>query len=216
MDVFVQNMMESLGPFGIALLMFLENIFPPIPSEVIMPLAGYKAATGDMSIVTVIIAGSIGSLAGIVPWYYLGYAFGEKRIIWLAERYGRFMTMTPEDVEAADHWFRRYGYWAVSFGRLVPTVRTLISVPAGLSRMPFWLFMAVSAVGTVAWTAGLALAGYALGQNFRDIEGYVGPVSTAVVVAVVLLYLYRVITFKPSKRERPVDLKANEHPHLHD
>ncbi|MBC8129969.1 MAG: DedA family protein [Rhizobiaceae bacterium] len=216
MDVFVQTMMESLGPFGIALLMFLENIFPPIPSEVIMPLAGYKAASGEMSIWTVIVAGSIGSLAGIVPWYYLGYAFGEKRILWLAERYGRWMTMTPEDVEAADRWFRHYGYWAVSFGRLVPTVRTLISVPAGLSRMPFGLFMLVSAVGTVVWTAGLALAGYILGQNFSSIEEYIGPVSTGVVVVVVVVYLYRVVTFKPTKRTVPIDLKSNEHPHLHD
>ena len=214
MDSFIQDLMNGLGPFGIALLMFLENIFPPIPSEVIMSLAGYKAATGEMSIVTVIIAGSLGSLAGIVPWYFLGYAFGEARIIRLADRYGRWMTMTAEDVEAADRWFRKYGYWAVSFGRLVPTVRTLISIPAGLSRMPFWLFMAVSAVGTVVWTAFLALAGYALGQNFHDIEGYVGPVSNAVVIAVLLLYLYRLITFKPSARK--VDLKADEHPHRHD
>lgn len=216
MDVFVQGLMDNLGAFGIALLMFLENIFPPIPSEVIMPLAGYKAASGEMSLMTVIVAGSLGSLAGIVPWYYLGYAVGEKRILWLAERYGRWMTMTPEDVEAADRWFRRYGYWAVSFGRLVPTVRTLISIPAGLARMPFGLFMAVSAVGTVAWTAGLAVAGYVLGRNFSSIEGYVGPVSTAVVVAAVALYVYRVVTFKPTKRAVPVDLKSNEPPYRRD
>lgn len=216
MDVFVRHLMESLGAFGIGLLMFLENIFPPIPSEIIMPLAGYQAATGEMSLVTVIVAGTIGSLLGIIPWYYLGYAFGEKRIIWLAERYGRWMTMTPEDVEAADRWFRRYGYWAVSFGRLVPTVRTLISVPAGLSRMPFWMFLAVSAVGTLVWTAGLAIAGYMLGQNYEAIDGYVGPVSNAVIIGVVVLYLYRVVTFKPTQRRTPVDLKSNEAPHLHD
>jgi membrane protein DedA with SNARE-associated domain len=211
MDVFIQNLMDGFGPFGIAFLMFLENIFPPIPSEVIMSLAGYKAATGEMSIITVIIAGSIGSLLGIVPWYYLGYAFGEKRIVRLADRYGRWMTMSADDVEAADRWFRKYGYWAVSFGRLVPTVRTLISIPAGLSRMPFWLFMAVSAVGTVAWTAFLALAGYTLGQNFHDIESYIGPVSNAVVIAAVLLYLYRLVTFKPSKRGS--GQPADEPPH---
>ncbi len=124
--------------------------------------------------------------------------------------------MTPEDVEAADRWFRQYGYWAVSFGRLVPTVRTLISVPAGLSRMPFLVFFGVSAVGTVVWTGGLALAGYILGQNFSSIETYIGPVSNAVVIGVVILYLYRVVTFKPSRRTSPVDLKSNEHPHLHD
>jgi membrane protein DedA with SNARE-associated domain len=216
MDVFVQNLMEQFGPFGIALLMFLENIFPPIPSEVIMPLAGYRAASGDMSIVTVIVAGSLGSLLGIVPWYYLGYAFGEKRVVWLAERYGRWITMTPEDVQAADRWFRRYGYWAVSLGRLVPTVRTLISVPAGLSRMPFWLFLAVSAVGTVAWTAGLALAGFILGRNFDSIDRFIGPVSTGVVILAVLIYVYRVVTFHRRPVGPTVDLKSNEAPHLHD
>ncbi|WP_102958911.1 DedA family protein [Mangrovicella endophytica] len=213
---FVHYLMDNLGPFGIALLMFLENVFPPIPSEVIMPLAGFQAATGQMSIVTVIIAGTIGSLVGILPWFYLGYFFGEKRIIWLAERFGRWMTMTPEDVEAADRWFRRYGYWAVSFGRLVPTVRTLISVPAGLARMPFWAFFAVSAVGTLVWTAGLAFAGYLLGQHYDVVEGYVGTFANVVVVCVVLLYIYRVVTFKPTERRRPVDLQSNEAPHRHD
>lgn len=216
MDRFVQGLMENFGAFGIALLMFLENIFPPIPSEIIMPLAGYQAATGEMSIVTVILAGTIGAVLGIIPWYYLGHAFGEKRVIWLAERYGRWMTMTPEDVETADHWFRRHGYWAVIVGRLVPTVRTLISVPAGLSRMPFWVFLGLSSIGTLVWTAGLAFAGYALGQNYEAIDSYIGPVSNAVVIGIVVLYVYRVITFKPSKRQRPIDLKSDEAPHLHD
>ncbi|BDA85622.1 alkaline phosphatase [Aureimonas sp. SA4125] len=216
MDHFVQSLMENFGVSGIALLMFLENIFPPIPSEVIMPLAGYRAESGEMSIVAVIVAGSIGSLLGIVPWYYLGYVFGEKRVLWLAERYGRWLTMTPEDVVAADRWFCRYGYWAVSFGRLVPTVRTLISVPAGLARMPFWLFLAVSAVGTVVWTAGLALAGYYLGRNFSSIEGYIGPVSNAVIVLAVLIYLYRVITFRRPPGAPPANLRSDEAPHRHD
>lgn len=216
MDVFVRHLMETMGPFGIALLMFLENIFPPIPSEIIMPLAGYQAAVGETSIGVVIFAGLAGSLLGIVPWYYLGHAIGERRIIALAERYGRWLTMTPEDVETADRWFIRKGYWAVFLGRLVPTVRTLISVPAGLSRMPFRLFLAFSAVGTLIWTAGLALAGYLLGQRYDLIEGYVGPVSNAVIAAAVAIYLWRVATFKPSDRRKPVDLKSNEPPYFHD
>lgn len=215
MDVFVRHLMETLGPFGIALLMFLENIFPPIPSEVIMPLAGYQAAIGQMSIVVVILAGLAGSLLGIIPWYYLGYAIGEKRIVALAERYGRWLTMTPEDVETADEWFRKRGYLAVFLGRLVPTVRTLISVPAGLSRMPFILFLGFSTIGTFLWTAGLALAGYLLGQQYAVIEDYVGPVSNAVVIGAVAIYVWRVATFKPNERRAPVDLKSNEPPHLH-
>ncbi|KAB0680803.1 DedA family protein [Aureimonas leprariae] len=216
MDVFVRHLMETLGPAGIALLMFLENIFPPIPSELIMPLAGYQAALGEMSIVVVIAAGLVGSVLGIIPWYWLGYAIGEKRIVALAARYGRWLTMTPEDVEAADRWFLRKGWWAVFFGRLVPTVRTLISVPAGLARMPFGLFLLLSAVGSLIWTAGLALAGYLMGQQYEAIESYVGPVSNAVVIAAVGIYVWRVVTFKPGPRAATVDLKSNERPHLYE
>lgn len=216
MDVFVKHLMEALGPAGIALLMFLENVFPPIPSELIMPLAGYQAALGEMSIVVVIAAGLAGSVLGIVPWYWLGLAIGEKRIVALAVRYGRWLTMTPEDVEAADRWFRRKGWWAVFLGRLVPTVRTLISVPAGLSRMPFGLFLLLSAAGSLIWTAGLAFAGYLLGQRYELIEGYVGPVSNAVVVAAVAIYVWRVATFRPSPRAASIDLKSNEKPYLYE
>ncbi|WP_185985016.1 DedA family protein [Aureimonas mangrovi] len=196
MDEFVRSLMENFGPYGIALLMFLENIFPPIPSEIIMPLAGYQAASGEMSIITVIIAGTIGSLLGIIPWYWLGLAFGEKRIEKLAARHGRWLTMTPDDVRTAQVWFHRYGVWAVFLGRLVPTVRTLISVPAGLSRMPFPVFIGFSAIGTAIWTAGLALAGYILGQNFSEVDAYVGPVSNVVIVGIVIVYVYRVATFR--------------------
>ncbi|MBB3934986.1 DedA family protein [Aureimonas phyllosphaerae] len=210
MDTFVQSLMQDYGVVGIAFLMFLENIFPPIPSEIIMPLAGYQAATGDHSFFSVVIAGTLGSILGILPWYYLGLWFGEERIIRLADRYGRWMTMTAEDVEAADRWFRKYGLWAVLFGRLVPTVRTLISVPAGLSRMPMPTFLFFSAIGTLVWTTGLALAGYLLAQQYELVDQYVGPVSNGVIAIVVLIYIYRVVTFKPSKRSRPIDLQAGD------
>lgn len=209
MDAFVQSLMQDYGVVGIGLLMFLENIFPPIPSEIIMPLAGYQAANGDMSIWMVIIAGTIGSLFGIIPWYYLGLFFGEERIARLADRYGRWMTMTANDVEQADRWFRRYGFWAVFLGRLIPTVRTLISIPAGLSRMPFATFILFSAIGTLIWTAGLAFAGYLLASQYELVDQYVGPVSNAVIVLVVVIYLYRVITFKPSEK-RGGDMKRSE------
>lgn len=202
MDRFVHSLMENFGAFGIALLMFLENIFPPIPSEIIMPLAGYQAATGQMSLATVLVAGTIGSLLGIIPWYYLGVFFGKARVVALAARWGRWLTLSPADVERADEWFSRHGVWAVFLGRLVPTVRTLISVPAGLSRMPFGLFLLFSAIGTAIWTTGLALAGYLLGQNYEAIDAYVGPVSNIVVAFIVILYIYRVVTFRSGDAPR--------------
>ena len=198
MDVFVSSLMDHFGAFGIALLMFLENVFPPIPSELIMPLAGYEAASGRMSLFSVIVAGTVGSLLGTIPWYYLGKAIGERRLMRIAARYGRWMTLSQDDVRAADLWFRRYGIAAVLFGRLVPTVRTLISVPAGLAHMSIWVFLAFSAIGSAAWTALLAVAGYLLGQQYEAVSGYVGPVSNVIIVAIAVIYVYRVVTFKPS------------------
>ncbi len=198
MDAFVRSMMETLGPFGIALLMFLENVFPPIPSELIMPLAGYQSASGQMSLVTVILAGTVGSLLGVIPWYYAGRFVGERRLKRFTERHGRWLTMAPEDVDAADRWFRKYGIAAVLFVRLVPAVRTLISVPAGIAKMSFLTFLVFSAIGSAAWTTLLAYAGYALGQNYEAVESYVGPVSNAVLIAIVGFYIYRVATFDRS------------------
>ncbi|MDY8109975.1 DedA family protein [Fulvimarina sp. 2208YS6-2-32] len=201
MDSFVNSLMDTLGPFGIALLMFLENIFPPIPSELIMPLAGYEAASGSMSLVSVIVAGTIGSLLGVVPWYYLGLWMGLRRTKGFAARHGRWITMGPQDVETANDWFVRHGSEAVLFGRLVPTVRTLISVPAGIARMPLWKFLVYSAIGSAAWTSFLALGGYWLRSQYELIGGYVGPVSNAVLVLIVVIYLYRVWTFDPARTD---------------
>ncbi|MCK8781701.1 DedA family protein [Rhizobium sp. NTR19] len=197
MEGFVHSMMQQFGVFGIALLMFLENIFPPIPSELIMPLAGYLSTQGDMSIFAVVAAGSVGSLLGIIPWYFLGRMLGEKRLKSFAARHGRWVTMSPEDIETAGERFRRHGRLSVLVGRLIPTVRTLISVPAGIARMPFWQFLLYSAVGSVIWTAALAFAGYGLGQAYEVVKDYVDPISTGIFVIIVVAYAYRVITFKP-------------------
>jgi membrane protein DedA with SNARE-associated domain len=201
MEGFVQSLMGKLGPFGIGLLMFLENVFPPIPSELIMPLAGYLATRGDMNIVVVIIAGTIGSLIGVLPWYFLGRKLGQEGVKRLAGRHGRWLTMSPADVDAATERFKRHGVVSVLVGRLIPTVRTLISVPAGVARMPFWQFLAFSAIGTLIWTAALALAGYLLGQAYSVVADYVDPVSTAVLVLIVIAYIYRVLTFKEERRD---------------
>ena len=199
MDAFVRSMMETLGPFGIALLMFLENVFPPIPSELIMPLAGYQSASGQMSLVTVILAGTVGSLLGVIPWYYAGHYLGERRMKRLAARHGGWLTLSPEDVDQANQWFRRKGARAVLFGRLVPTVRTLISVPAGIAHMPMATFLIYSTIGGALWTALLAMLGFLLGQRYEMVEGYVGPVSNAIIVAIVVFYMYRVVTFDPGR-----------------
>jgi membrane protein DedA with SNARE-associated domain len=190
-----ETLIAQGGYVAIALLMLLENVFPPIPSELIMPLAGFAAARGELSLAGVIAAGSAGSLAGATLWFLVGRWLGTEGLKRWSRRHGRWLTLTPEDVDAADRWFDRHGVWAVLFGRLVPTVRTFISVPAGLSGMAWAPFLAFSAVGTVAWTAFLALAGHALGSRHEAVARWLDPVSLAVVAVVGAIYLYRVVTF---------------------
>lgn len=192
--------MQRFGAVGIALLMFLENVFPPIPSELIMPLAGYLATRGDMGIIMVIGAGTIGSLLGTLPWYYLGKRLGHDGVRKFAARHGRWLAMHPSDIDAAAARFKRHGKMSVFAGRLIPTVRTLISVPAGVARMPLGQFLIFSTIGTLAWTTALTLAGYLLGQAYDTVADYVDPISTGVLVTLVAVYIYRVATYKEERQ----------------
>ena len=184
---------------GIFLLMVAENIFPPIPSELIMPFAGFVAANGDLNPVGVLIAGVAGSLVGTFAWYIAARLLGIERFRQLCNWLGRFATISEDDIDQAAHWFDRYGHWAVLLGRLVPAIRTLISVPAGLAAMPVGKFLAVSAIGTAIWTAFLTAAGYLLHEHYDAVEGWVDPVSTGVVVLAVVIYIWRFATWKPIK-----------------
>jgi len=197
MATWIEEMLGSTGVVGIALLMFLENLFPPIPSELIMPLAGYAAARGETSIFLVVLAGTLGSLAGAFFWYAMGYLVGEERLKRLADRFGRWITLTREEIDKADDWFDAHGHYAVLFGRLIPTIRTLISIPAGLSEMPWQRFLLYSSIGTLAWTTLLALLGYGLGSHYEDVSHWLDPISLGIVILIAAIYLYRVVTFKP-------------------
>lgn len=192
----ILNVIEVGGYAGIFFLMVLENLFPPIPSEVIIPLAGYAAALGDLNIWVVIVVAVAGSLIGSLPWYCLGLYFSVPRLKRLSLSYGRLLTLSPSDIDAAERWFKTHGFLAVLFGRLVPTVRTLISVPAGIARMPLSTFVFYSLVGSTIWTATLAALGFLLETQYEKVADYLNPVSNAVVLLIVGIYLYRVITFK--------------------
>jgi membrane protein DedA with SNARE-associated domain len=191
MSDWIIEIVKRLGYAGIAALTFLENLFPPIPSELIMPLAGFQAAQGEMSIAWAIAAGSLGSLLGACVWYWLGMKIGEARLRLWVERHGRWIAMDCEDIDRAKHWFDRHGLWAIFACRLVPGLRTYISLPAGLARMPLPRFLAASAAGTVIWTAGLTLAGSLLGQNYPNIGQALGIASWIVVGGVVAAYVWR-------------------------
>lgn len=193
----IVDILARAGYVGVALLMLAENLFPPIPSELIMPLAGFVAARGDLSLAGVIAAGTIGSVLGALPWYWLGRRYGPDRLRALAGRHGRWLTVSPNDVDRARAWFDRRGRIGVLVGRLVPAVRTLISVPAGLAAMPLVPFLIYSTVGTLLWTSLLAAAGYWLQDRYEDVSAYLDPVSKGVVGLIVLIYLYRLVTWRP-------------------
>lgn len=195
MFIWITDFVGEAGYLGVALLMFLENVFPPIPSELIMPLAGFAAARGDLSLAGVLAAGTIGSILGALPWYWAGYHFRLNRLKRIADRHGRWLTMTAEDVDTASDWFGRYGASAVFFGRLIPTVRTLISVPAGIARMRLPAFLAWSSLGTFLWTAALTLAGYVLESQYERVAAWLDPAAKLVVMALSIAYLYRVATY---------------------
>jgi membrane protein DedA with SNARE-associated domain len=184
---------------GIFLLMVAENVFPPIPSELIMPFAGYVAASGQLNGWGVLLAGVLGSLAGTSVWYFAARLLGLHRFTALCNRLGRIATVSEDDIDKAVHWFDRYGTWAILLGRLIPAIRTLISVPAGLAAMPFGRFITVSAIGTVLWTGLLTASGYLLHEGYEAVEAWVDPVSTGVVILAVVIYLYRFATWKPIK-----------------
>lgn len=196
----ITGVVEQTGYLGVFLLMLGENIFPPIPSELIMPLAGFTAAQGKLNIFFVVLAGTAGSLLGALAWYYAGRWLGLKRIERLSARHGRWLTLTPDEVDQADDWFKRHGGKAVFFGRLVPAVRTLISVPAGVAKMPLPSFLAWTSLGTALWTALLAGAGYLLESQYQRVADYVDPVSNAVFGLLAAWYVYRVVTFRPERQ----------------
>ncbi len=190
------DLIYATGYFGIGLLMFIENVFPPIPSEIIMALAGYMVTQGKLSFVGVVVAGTVGSVLGALPFYYLGRVISEDRLKRLADKHGRWLTVSREDIERATSWFDRHGGLAVFFCRLVPGIRSLISIPAGIDRMNLVAFLAYTTIGAAIWTALLAYLGYLLGSNFREVGDYLDPVSWVVFGIIAVLYVVRVVRFK--------------------
>jgi membrane protein DedA with SNARE-associated domain len=174
----VVGLMETLGAPGVGLAIALESVFPPLPSEVFLPLAGFAAARGDLSLVAAIVWTTIGSLAGALLLYGVGAALGRERMFALADR---MPLVDVADVVKAEEWFARHGAKAVFFGRMVPLVRSLVSVPAGLERMSLPLFAALTTAGSLIWNTAFVLAGYGLGANFGLIEPYMSVVSKVVV-----------------------------------
>lgn len=199
MAKWVIDVISSTSYVGIVLLMFMENVFPPIPSEFIIPLAGYMVTQGKLSLVGVIIAGTAGSVLGALPLYYLGRRLGEDRLKEFADNHGRWLTLSRRDLEGAKRWFEKHDGAAVFFCRLVPGVRSLISIPAGIAKMNLVSFLFYIAGGAAIWTALLAYFGYYLGRTFSKVGEYLDPVSWVVLGAIIVIYFVRVLQHKGQK-----------------
>ncbi|WP_379161780.1 DedA family protein [Paenibacillus sp. sgz5001063] len=196
MKTWITDIMEQFGYIGIFLMLALENVFPPIPSEVILPFGGFMTTTSGLTIPGVLIASTAGSLLGAAILYWVGRMLDVSRMERIVDRYGKWIRIKKSDIRKADAWFDKYGYWTVLFCRMVPLVRSLISIPAGMSGMKFGLFMLFTTIGTLGWNTLLILLGAALGESWEDIGGYVDAYSSVVyiliaggILALGLLYL---------------------------
>jgi membrane protein DedA with SNARE-associated domain len=196
MSDWVIELIKQTGYVGVFLLMFLETVFPPVPSEVIMPIAGLSAARGDLTLWGVIVSGTAGAMFGNFFWYLLARVIGLGRFRPFIERHGRWLTLDWYDVEKAERLFGRFGGIVVGAGRMLPTVRSIVSIPAGLLHMRLKSFLIWSTVGTAGWSSALAVAGYLLGQQFSDVEKVIGPLSMAIIALIIAAYIWRQLTWR--------------------
>ncbi|MDF5757985.1 DedA family protein [Spongiactinospora sp. TRM90649] len=194
------ELMETLGEPGAGIAIALENLFPPLPSEVILPLAGFAASRGDLSLIGAIVWTTIGSVVGALALYGLGALLGRDRLVRLATR---LPLVKITDIEKAEAWFARHGVKTVFFGRMIPIFRSLISVPAGVERMRLTRFLIFTTLGSLIWNTAFVFAGYLLGENWGVVERYMGVVSKAVLGICVLAVVWWVVARVLRARREP-------------
>jgi membrane protein DedA with SNARE-associated domain len=199
----VTELMERLGAPGAGVAVALENLFPPIPSEVILPLAGFAAGQGRMNLAAAIIWTTVGSVVGAVALYHLGAALGRDRVRAIA---ARLPLIKLSDIDRTEAWFARHGVKTVFFGRMIPIFRSLISVPAGVERMPMATFLLYTTLGSLIWNSVFVMAGYLLGENWHSVETYAGAFQNVVIVvcalAVASFVISRLIRMRHRRPER--------------
>lgn len=200
MNDLVLSLVAKGGYWGVALLMALENVFPPIPSELIMGLAGIEAGKGNLNLWAVLLAGTIGSVAGNYVWYWVGRKVGLERLDHFVDRWGRWLTLDRKEVEKFNRLFHRHGASTIFFARMVPTIRTLISLPAGIFQMSRRKFLLWTFAGAGVWNIIFAGIGFQLGARVEEIDAWTGPISTGVIVIIVVVYVLRVIVWRPDEQ----------------
>ncbi|GGS65956.1 hypothetical protein GCM10010176_005570 [Nonomuraea spiralis] len=191
-------MMENLGAFGAGLAIMLENLFPPLPSEVILPLSGFTAGRGELDLLDVLLFTTLGSVAGALALYWVGALLGRERTLAIA---AKLPLVKVSDIEKTEAWFLRHGRKTVFFGRMIPIFRSLISVPAGVERMPLVTFTLLTTAGSAIWNTIFVLAGYFLGENWSLVEAYVG-IGTNVVIGLVVLAIAVFVTVRLTERRK--------------
>ncbi|MCF6409859.1 DedA family protein [Pseudalkalibacillus salsuginis] len=184
MQNWITSFMEHYGYFGIFIMMALENIFPPIPSEVILPFGGFLTTYSTLSIPYVILSATAGSVAGALILYQLGLFLDVARLERIIDRWGTLLRIKKSDIRKADKWFDDYGYWTVLFCRMVPLIRSLISIPAGMSNMKFKLFLLFTTIGTLIWNVFLVLIGSALGHSWDKILEFMDIYSSIIYIII--------------------------------
>ena len=185
---------QWIGYGAITLAMFLENLIPPIPSELIMPLGGFYVSQGQLDLIPVVLAGLLGTVIGAFPWYGIGRLVNEKRLEKWLDKNGRWLGINPHELARSRKWFNRYGVSLVFWGRLVPGIRTLISVPAGVELMPITPFLIWTTAGSLIWTLFLTITGFYLGDNYGNIEKWISPFSSIFKLIILLILSFGLIT----------------------
>ena len=197
LPVLIGNAVETnqwIGYGAILLAMFLENLIPPIPSELIMPLGGFYVSQGQLDFLPVVLAGLIGTVIGSLPWYGIGRLVNEERLEQWLKKHGRWIGINPHELAKSRKWFNKYGVSLVFWGRLVPGIRTLISVPAGVELMPITPFLLWTTAGSLIWTLFLTITGFFLGDNYGNIERWMSPFSSIFKSILILFISVALIT----------------------
>ena len=189
------NSHPNVAYLVICFAMFLENIIPPIPSEIIMPLGGFFVYKGDLNFYILVIFGLLGTVLGALPWYYLGRFLNEKKLSKIVESKGKFLGITSKDLNKSKLWFDKYGVSLVFWGRLVPGIRTLISVPAGIELMPLRKFLIWTTLGSLIWVVLLSLSGYIFGENYKIIEIYVENFKVFIKPLLVIISIFFILKY---------------------
>jgi len=199
-QAWITDFMEQFGYIGIFLMIALENIFPPIPSEVILPFGGFMTTYTSLTVPGVIVAATAGSIVGAIVLYGIGRLLSVERLERIVDRWGGWLRVKPEDIDKANRTFQRYGVWAVFLGRMIPLVRSLISIPAGMARMNLWLFVWLSVLGTLIWNTILISVGAALGQSWGKVSEVIGAYADVVYIIIAIVIVVAVVRFWKRRR----------------